>query len=47
MEDNIRSTTILGKDEKYTLLDKDFLLIEALRDLAKTIERLRLSLITK
>ena len=41
MEDNIEPTTILGKGEKYRLIDQDFLLITALRELTTAINKLR------
>ena len=41
MEDNIEPTTSLGKGEKYRLVDKDFLLIQALRALTTAINKLR------
>ncbi len=44
MIENIEPTTILKEGEKYKLIDKDYLLIVALGDLTKAIERLRLSL---
>ena len=43
--EEIEPTNFLAKDEKYKLLDKDYLLIQALRELSQTIEKLRLSLI--
>ena len=43
MED-IEPTTILAKGEKYKLIDKDYLLIEAIRNLADGIEKLRRTL---
>ena len=42
--DKIEPTTILKEDESYKLEDKDFLLITAIQELTKTIEKLRLSL---
>ena len=45
MEDNIKPTTILKPGEKYTLLDKDFLLIQAIRALTNKMEKLRAALI--
>ena len=41
MESNIKPTTKLKEGEKYTLIDKDFLLIEAIRNLTIEIQKLR------
>ena len=47
LEPSIKPTNFidLEKEEAYTLEDKDFLLIQAIRNLSQTIEKLRLSLI--
>ena len=42
MTTDIEPTTILGKDEKYILIDKDYLIIKALRDLTNAINKLRM-----
>ncbi len=41
MEEKINPTNILKEGESYMLVDKDYLIIQALRDLTHAINRLR------
>ncbi|KKK65017.1 hypothetical protein LCGC14_2978360 [marine sediment metagenome] len=44
MESDIEPTTNLAEGEKFKLVDKDYLLIQALRDWKDNIDKLRLTL---